>query len=157
MGLKVDKFTWAVIAIVVLLLIAAIVSVNMAGDSPRDQPVYLDEDTPAAPVYNAFLASQEGDLPKARSYYSTQVLDEIKESPDYRPFDGYNTQQALRLRITDIHVDETDPDQASVTFVMDTYHDSGLFGSSSSYSYERTVDVVREDGAWKLNASEFFY
>jgi hypothetical protein len=157
MGLQMDKFTWAVIAIVALLLIAAVVSVNMAGESPRDQPVYLDEDTPAAPVYNAFLALQEGDLPKARSYYSTQVLAEFKQSPDYRPLDGYSTRQARRLRITEIHVDETDPDQASVTFVMDTYHDSGILSSSSSYSYERSVDVVREDGAWKLNASEFFY
>ena len=157
MGLKVDKFTWAIIALVALLLIAAVVSVNMADGNAGEEAAYIDDDTPAAPVYNAFLALQEGDLSKARSYYSTRITDEFKASPGYPPFDSYSGQQARRLRITDVHVNEADPDQASVTFIVDTYHDSGLFGSGSSYSYERTVDVVREDGAWKLNASEFFY
>lgn len=157
MGPKVDKFTWAVIAIVALLLIAAVVSVNLAGGKMGEPVAYLDEDTPAAPVYNAFLALQEGDLAKARSYYSARVLDESKDAPGFGPFEGYNTQQARRLRITDIHTDASDPDRASVTFIMDTYYDSGPLGSGSSYSYERTVDVVREDGVWKLNTSEYFY
>jgi len=67
-GLKADRFTWIVIGVVAALLIAAIVSVNLAGD--REQPAYLEENTPAAPVYNAFLALQQGDVTKARSYYS---------------------------------------------------------------------------------------
>jgi len=163
MNLKMDKFTWTVIAIIGLLLIAAVVGVNLSGGREGDQTAYLDEDTPAAPVYNAFLALQKGDLSKARSYYAAGILDEVKNAPGegrpevYGPFESYNTEQARRLRITDIHTDESDPDRASVTFVMDTYHDSGPFGSGSSYSYERTVDVIREDGEWKLNTNEFFY
>jgi len=155
MGLKVDRFAWIVIGIVALLLIAAIVSVNLAGG--EQQPAYLEEDTPAAPVYNAFLALQQGDITKARSYYSAHALQETKNAPDFPPLESYQSMGAHRLRITDVRVDETDPDRASVTFTLDTYQNEGPFGSGSTYSSKRTVEVVREDGVWKLNAREFFY
>jgi len=155
MGLKADRFTWIVIGIVALLLIAAIVSVNLAGS--REQPAYLEDDTPAAPVYNAFLALQEGNITKARSYYTARVLQETKDVPDFPPLESRQSMGARRLRITDVRVDESDPDRASVTFTLDIYRNAGPFGSGSTDSYERTVEVVREDGVWKLNAREFFY
>jgi hypothetical protein len=33
----------------------------------------------------------------------------------------------------------------------------GLFNSGSTYTSERVVEVVREDGAWKINFEEYFY
>jgi hypothetical protein len=154
-GLKVDRFTWIVIGIVAALLIAAIVSVNLTGD--REPPAYLENDTPAAPVYNAFLALQQGDVTKARSYYNDDAFAESEGVPSFPPLESYPSGTARRLRITDVQVDESNPDRALVTFTLDTYWNAGPFGSGSIDSYERTVEVVKEDGVWKLNSYELFY
>ena len=155
MGLKADRFTWIVIGVVAALLIAAIVSVNRADD--QEEPAYLEEDTPAAPVYNAFLALQQGDVTKARSYYSEDVFTQPEGVPPFPSLESYPSGETRRLRITDVQVDESNPDRALVTFTLDTYRNTGPFGSGSVSSYERTVEVVREDGVWKLNAYELFY
>ena len=154
MGTQTDRFTWAVIGVIVTLLIMAIISVNLSGD--QEPPAYLEEDTPAAPVYNAFLALQEGDATKARSYYSDNVF-AGDDGPSLPPVGSYPSPGARRLRITDIHVDESNPDRALVTFTLDSYYPSGLFGSGSTGSYEGMAEVVREEGVWKLNSFELFY
>ena len=56
--MKIDKFTWAVIGVVVLLLVVAVVTVNVTGGAGVQAQDYLPLDTPEAPVYNAFLAFQ---------------------------------------------------------------------------------------------------
>ncbi len=155
MGLKADRFIWIVVVVVAALLIAAIVSVNLADG--RESPAYLEENTPAAPVYNAFLALQQGDVTRARSYYSEDVFTKTEGAPPLPPLESYPSRTARRLRITDVQVDESNPDRALVTFTLDTYRNTGPFGSGSTDSYERTVEVVREDGVWKLSAYELFY
>ena len=81
--MKLDKFTWAVIGVVVLLLVAAVVTVNVTGGIGAQAQEYMAQDTPEAPVYNAFLALQRGDLTKAREQYSQAVLDGFEK-------DGYD-------------------------------------------------------------------
>ena len=159
--MKIDKFTAVIIGIVLLLLIAAVVTVNLTGNGEPAGEAYLTEDAPGTPVHNAFVALQKGDLFTAREQYSARVLDE--ESPDYAygPLGGTGTYETAdstrRLRILSVELDDTNPDQALVTFVQDTYRSDGPFGSGSSWSNQRTVEVVREDGVWKLNTPEFFY
>ena len=64
---------------------------------------------------------------------------------------------ARRLRVTDVKVDPQDADRAYVTAAIDTYSTGGIFNSGSTWTSERTVEVIREDGAWKINAQEYFY
>jgi hypothetical protein len=157
--MKLDKFTWAVIGVVVVLLVAAVVTVNMTGGAGVQAQEYMAPDTPEAPVFNAFLALQRGDLTKARAQYSEQVWDEINKDGSYDPLAGRSSpnNNSQRLRITGTELIEDDPDRALVSFVQDTYNRGGLFGSGSSWSREGTVEVVHEEDGWKLNAQEFFW
>lgn len=159
--MKIDKFTAAIIGIVLLLLVAAVVTVNLTDDDGVTTENYLTENEPGTPVHNAFVALQTGDLFTAREQYSARILDE--DGPDYAygPLSGTrgyeSSDTSRRLRILSVEVDDQNPDQALVTFVLDTYRSSGPFGTGSTWSDQRTVEVILEDGTWKLNAPEFFY
>ncbi len=160
MAWKLDRFTWGVIGVVAVLLLAAVISVSWTGGRGWGQATYLEEDTPSAPVYNAFVALQQGDLFKAREQYSRRILEEADKEPGYGPLssDGYrDTNSARRLRILSIQPDPNDPGRALVTFEVDTYTSGGLFGGGSTWTRRGTVEVIREDGRWKINAMEFFY
>jgi hypothetical protein len=160
-GVKLDRFTWAVIGLVALLLIAAVATVNLRGGAGNEELAYVTEDAPATPVTNAFIALQKGDPFKAREQYSTRVLDEMKDSGLEDPFNRtyYSDSDSVqRLRIVSVQVNENDPDEAAVTFVVDTYQRrGGPFGGGATWSNRRTVQVVREDGQWKIDTAEMFY
>jgi hypothetical protein len=154
--MKLDKFTWIVIAVVAALLIAAVVSVSRTG-APTQDAAFLTEDGPATPVYNIFLALQQGNPAKARQYYSESALADIDKQGGYGPLESYRPNGAQRLRIISVSTDEAEPDRAYVTFVIDNYNNTGPFGAGSTYSYERTVEVIREGDGWKVDSTEYFY
>jgi hypothetical protein len=161
MKLHFDKFTIAVLVVVGVLLAAAIFTVSRTNNS-SEPAAYLTEDAPATPVVNAFLAFQDGDIPKARAQYSEEVLARVDstEAGSYGPLRGENygyTDANRRLRVLKEQIDDTDPDRAYVTVAIDTYNTGGLFSSGDTWSSERVVEVVREDGAWKINGEEYFY
>lgn len=156
--MKLDKFTWAVIGVVVLLLVAAVVTVNVTGGIGAQAQEYMAQDTPEAPVYNAFLALQRGDLTKAREQYSQEALDGFeKDGYDQLAGRSTSTSSSQRLRIIKSEPVADDPDRALVTFEQDTYNQGGLFGSGSTWSREGTIEVVREGDGWKINTQEFFW
>jgi hypothetical protein len=156
--LRLDKFTLVVLAIVGLLLVAAVLTVNRGNTSPEQQ-AYRTDDTPETAVVNAFLALQQGDLAKARQQYSQAVLGQVEKDPGYGPLRGqaYYSEPSRRLRVTETRLDPDDPNRAYVTAAVDNYSTGGLFSSGSTYTSERVVEVVREDGAWKINVEEYFY
>jgi hypothetical protein len=78
MGLKLDKFTWIVIAVVLLILVAAVVTVNISGGRGWGAPSYLEENIPEAPVHNAFVALQLGEIARAREQYSQRIVDDAE-------------------------------------------------------------------------------
>lgn len=156
--MKLDKFTWAVIVVVLVLLVAAVVTVSRTGGAGLAAPDYVEGNEPETPVQNAFIAFQRGDRTRAREQYSQAILAEIDEQQGYDPFSGrVASQMRSRLRITGVEQDESDPDRAFVSFVQDTYSRGGLFGTGGTWSREGIVEVIREDGQWKINAQEFFY
>lgn len=157
--MKLDKFTWAVIGVVLLLLVAAVITVNMTGGEGVESRQYLANDQPEAPVYNAFLALQRGDITKAREQYSQAVLAEFRKDGNYDPLLGRSSSQFgnRRLRILKSEVIEDDPNRALVTYALDSYYEGGFLGSGSTSSYEGTVEVIFEDGGWKLNTQEAFW
>ena len=158
MKLRLDKFTVAVLVIVGLLLVAAVITVNRDGGSGGQ--AYRTDDAPETPVVNAFLALQGGDLATARRQYSAAVLTRADEDKTYGPLSGqtyYPGDTSRRLRLINTRIDPEDPNRAYVTAAIDTYSTGGIFNGSSTWSTERVVEVIREDGAWKINADEFFY
>lgn len=158
MGIRFDKFTWVVTAVVLLLLAAAIITVNRSQGEPAEL-AYRTEDDPATPVWNAFVAFQRGDIATARAQYSSRLLDDQRRN-NFDPFTGrgyVDDRTAQRLRIIQVERDPADPDRAYVTIAVDRYYPGGLFGSGDTSTSRRTLQVVREDGAWKLDTDEYFY
>jgi hypothetical protein len=155
--LRLDKFTIAVLAIVAVLLVVAVVTVNRSASQANES--YRTEDQPDTPVINAFLAFQKGDLATARRQYSQKVLDEIEKQGGGTPLrgDNYYGDASRRLRVLKTEVDPKDSDRAYVTAAIDTYNAGGPFNSGSTWSSDRVIEVVREDGVWKLNTQEYFY
>lgn len=161
MKLHFDKFTIIVLVVVGVLLAAAVFTISRTNDA-GSQADYVTDDTPSAPVVNAFIALQNGDIPKARAQYSAEILKRVDstEAGSYGPLRGNSYGYAdtnRRLRVLKEQIDDSDPDRAYVTVAIDNYTSGGLFNSSSTWSTERVVEVVREDGAWKINGEEYFY
>lgn len=158
MKLRLDKFTVAVLLVVGLLLVAAVITVNRSS-SPAAQE-YRTDDAPETPVVNAFLALQQGDLATARKQYSQAVVARADEDKAYGPLSGqtyYPTDSSRRLRLVETRLDPDDSNRAYVTAAVDNYSTGGIFNSGSTWTTERVIEVVREDGAWKINVDEFFY
>lgn len=159
MNLRIDRFTWIVILVILALLAAAVVTVNRGGGQGAPVQAYRTADEPTTPVYNAFLALQRGDVTTARAQYSQRLLAEQAKS-NFDPFTGRgytNDSTSRRLRIEETTIDADDPNRALVTIVVDTYYPGGLFDSGNTSSMQRTVQVVREANGWKLDTDEYFY
>ncbi|MEZ4610783.1 MAG: hypothetical protein R2838_11145 [Caldilineaceae bacterium] len=128
----------------------------------RDARAYQTADQPDTPVVSTFIAMQAGDVFTAREQYSSRVLDEISKMDGYDPFTGSGrptNDQSQRLRILATDVKADNPDQATVTFEVDTYASGGPFGSGNTWTSRRTVPVVRgrrleagRPGVFLLNA-----
>jgi len=155
--LRLDKFTIAVLAVVALLLVAAVVTVSRT--SGTDETGYRTDNSPEAPVVNAFLALRDGDIAKAREQYSSDVLEKVDSTTGYGPLRGevYYGESSRRLRLIETRMDAGDPDRAYVMIAIDNYSTGGLFSSGSTWSMERSIEVVRDEGEWKINTEEFFY
>ena len=158
MKLRLDKFTVAVLVVVGLLLVAAVITVNRGSSAAVQE--YRSDDAPETPVVNAFLALQQGDLGTARRQYSAAVLQRADDDKSYGPLNGqtyYPSDSSRRLRLINTRTDPDDSNRAYVTAAIDNYSTGGLFNEGSTWTSERVVEVVREDGAWKINVDEFFY
>lgn len=156
--IRIDRFTLAILAIVGLLIVAAVITVSQSSNATPD--AYRTEDAPETPIYNAFLALKQGDIAMARTQYSAQVLKEAASDTGYGPLRGETFtygDSARRLRVTGVRPDPQDANRAYVTVAIDTYTTGGLFNSGDTWTSERTVEVIREDGVWKINAQEYFY
>lgn len=159
MSLKLDKFTWSVVAIVVLLLVGAVITVNVTGGAGYGEPEYLAENSPQAAVYNAFVANQKQDSQALNQYFTKAVLDNYgKTNANNKPYSGpnfYVDPTPRRLRILDTKMQGTD--KADVTFSVDRYNSGGPFGSGNTWSNTQVVPVVLEDGTWKIDTELFYF
>ena len=155
MGIKIDRFTWGIILGVLLLMAGAVIMVAATGGRDWQTDDYLNEDTPQAVVHDAFLAFVRNDPDVAVSHYSQRVRDgEGKNDPLAERFNYYDpSRRTRRLRILEVDISD---DRAFVTLAIDRFNPGGLFDSGIS-TYRRTVPLVREDGAWKIDTAEVFY
>jgi hypothetical protein len=163
MRLKIDLFTWGVIGVVVALVIAAVLTVNLADDSVIDLRTQLSGDSPAAPIVTAILAVQEGNVASARAQFTQDVLDEYEER-GYDPISNAasfaaNDQGSRRLRVIDVSAVQEGEDGETLAFVTlaeDTFSGGGLFGSST-WSNQRIIRVEQVDGVWLVDDPNLFY
>jgi hypothetical protein len=156
MSLKMDRFTWAVVVLVVFLLVSAVATLSFTAERGRPSAEdYLPADSPEAVVHNAYVAMLNGDVTRARQYYSTAVL-ESEESMFKNRFDTfYMGDRNQRLRI--LTVERQSEESALVTIALDNYSTGGLFDGGSTWTQRQTLPLVREDGSWKIDSMVFFY
>lgn len=156
MGIKIDRFTLAIIIGVLLLVVGAVITVLVTDGRGGQSADYLNEDTPEAVVHDAFLAFVRNDPEVAMGHYSRDVLDEEDKVNFRERFNYYDSgRSARRIRILNVDIND-DGDKAYVTLAIDNFHQGGLFDSGTS-TYRRTVPLVREDGAWKIDTADLFY
>ncbi len=158
MHLRIDKFTWIVIGVVLLLVVAAIFTVNSTAGQNDAPASYRADDSPSTPVYNAIVAVQLGDVARARAEFTQETLDAIEKNgydPIANAANSYaNNSSSQRTRILD--VSDVIGDEASVTIAEDNFGGGGLFGRST-YTNQRIIRVVRENGQWKIAENSLFY
>lgn len=166
MRLKIDLFTWAVIAIVIALVVAAVITVNVTNGAARTQTAQVAADSPAAPIVGAILALQQGDEVAARAFFTQETLDKYEEQ-GYDPIANsanFSTvdQAARRVRIVEISAPEADAagvaggEVAYVTIAEDNFGGGGLFGQST-WTNQRNIRVRRVDDVWKVDDTNFVY
>jgi len=156
MGIKIDRFTLGIILGVLLLVIGAVITVTVTGGRDWQSAEYLNEDTPEAVVHDVFLASVRNEPDVAMSHFSRDVLEDTGKTGFREYFNYYDSvRSARRLRILDVDISE-DGDRAYVTIAIDYFRQGGLFDSGTS-TYRRTIPLVREDGAWKIDTTDLFY
>ncbi len=157
MRIKLDKFTWAVVGVVIVLLVAAVLTSVLTGQTEGvSQTEYVDEDSPEAVVRNAYVAFRNNDSTAARQYYSSTVLADMEKNGTFNQFHNYSDSNAdQRLRI--LGVEMRGADEAAVTIAIDHYSGGGLFNSGSTWTDRQIAPLIREEGQWKINTMLFFY
>lgn len=158
MRLRFDTFTWIVVALVLLLVVAAVVTVNLTAGQADSPTAYRTDDSPDTPVYNAIVAVQQGDMARARAQFTQEALDQYEKGgydPIANAVNNYaNDSSRRRTRI--VEVSGETGDEASVTIAEDNFGGGGLFGRST-YTNQRIIRVVREDGRWKIADTNLIY
>lgn len=156
MGMKIDRFTLAIIVGVLLLVVGAVITVTVTDGRGWQSAEYLNEDTPEAVVHDAFLAAVRNEPDVAMNHYSRDVLEDDDYVHFRERFNYYDSgRSARRLRILDVDISE-EGDKAYVTVAIDNFHQGGLFDSGTS-THRRTIPLVREDDAWKIDSDDLFY
>ncbi|MCB0115067.1 MAG: hypothetical protein R2873_01225 [Caldilineaceae bacterium] len=156
MPLKMDRFTWIVVGLVVLLLAAAVITLSISNRGAADAtPNYLDEDSPSAAVYNAYVAFLNNDVTTARQYYSADVLAQAEENRTFEDRFYYGRTQNQRLRI--LNVEERGDSEAIVSIAIDRYSGGGIFNSGSTWTDRQSIPVTREADGWKIDSLVLFY
>lgn len=162
MRLKFGLFTWVVIGVVLALIVAAVLTANLSRPQVVTPDSIVAADSPAAPVVAAVLAVQNGDAAAARAQFSQRALDEVNKQ-GWDPIanatsNGYNNAESQRVRILKVsqaQVDANGMEYAYVTLAQDNFSNGGLFGRST-YTYERTIRVVKVEGTWKVDDVSLF-
>jgi len=151
-----DRFSWIVIGVVGLLLLAAVGVATLGSDqSAAAEEVYLEQDTPEGVVHDAFVAFLHRDSARMKSYFSRRVQESFDRDSRWPNIDYYPDAGSRRMRIE--KVDMQGEDRAAVTIVIDNYSPGGLFAQSNVWSSRQTLALVREDAGWKIDSEKFYF
>ena len=132
-------------ALAALVIVSVVTVVAAGGRGVQTYPA----DSPEGALQRYLRAIEDGDYEDAYTYFSSEVQAVFPErefadaggSPGR--FDG-NTERTVRVERVDVRDDE-----ATVHLSVEEYLDTG-FGSSE-YGYQRSVRLVRDEGAWKID------
>ena len=136
--------------LVVVAAIAALIAIAMVLvlAVPKQSTTY-DPGSPQAAFQTFYLAFEAGDLESAHALFSRDIKARLT-LPEYRQLEGeHGWQRDQDQRVVLLGTDVTG-DRASLRLRIDSFYEGGGLGASRS-SQERTVRLVREDGAWLID------
>lgn len=144
-----DRFLIGIVAGLIVLLIAAAISVIFLRQPAQDLPA----DSPGGTVQRFYTALQKSDYAGAYNYLSDSMSNKpnlvefINYNTSYYP-NGYHNSDQQRIRIDNITVNG---DDATVPVAVTTYYDSGgPFGSSGDYTSTEVFSLHRDNGTWLI-------
>ena len=141
------KFLLGIVIGIVLLVIIAFTVVLL-----RPEPTYQDDSTPDGAAHNYLLAIQNKDYERAFTYIPEKYR--YPENADDMAIDiqksswEFDTDSDFSLALESTRMNGDD--KAVVTMRKTTFYNNGLMGSSQ-YSNTFTVDMILEDGMWKVS------
>ena len=130
----------AIAALVVIALVVALV----LPDTPATYPA----GSPEAAFQDFYAAWESGDLDTAYAGLSTAVAADLDRT-EYRRLDAeqrWQRDQDRRLVLLGVDVDG---ERAVLRLRVDSFSGGGLSGDR--YSEERSIRLVREAGAWRID------
>ena len=130
-------------AIVALIALAMVVVLAV----PKGPTAY-DPGSPEAAFQAFYQAFEAGDVEGGYGLLASSVTDQMTLA-QYRRLDSeQGWQRGEDRRVVLLGSDRTG-DRANLRLRIDQFSGGGL--GSNRYSYERTIRLVREDGAWRID------
>jgi len=129
--------------ILALLVISVVVVLALGRTAPSDYPA----DSPEGTLQRYLAAYEDGDYEAAYEYFSERVkgqmsIDEYRRNIDM--YQGAPTAQRVLFQGT-----SGDGDRVRVELLIEYFYNDGFGGGSSSMP--RQVNMVREDGEWRID------
>lgn len=150
-----DKFLIGIIVGAVLLVGIAFTVAFM-----RPKPAYQPEDTPEGVAHNYLFALQQGDYHRAYGYLSPSLTgypasaDKFATDLDKYAWQINNLrQESVALTVESARLSN---DRAEVSVKETRFYQGGLF-ESNEYSTTFRMTLHREEGAWKITASDSYW
>lgn len=151
-----DRFSWIVIAVVGLLLLAAVgVAVLRPEQDASAQETYLEQNTPDGVVHDAFVAFLRRDTERVKSYYSQRVRDTFEKESRWPSFDYYPEAGSRRMRIE--RVEMNGDNRATVSIAIDSYSPGGLFNQGNVWTNRQTLTLIRENEQWRIDSENIYF
>ncbi|MEP6776453.1 MAG: hypothetical protein ABJA50_12730 [Chloroflexota bacterium] len=144
-----DRFLIGIVAGLILLLIAAAISVLFLRQPAQELPA----DTPGGTVQRFYIALQKNDYAGAYTYLSDSMVNKPTQA-EFTNYNtsynagGYNSNNQQGIRIDNITVNG---DDATVPVAVTTYYNSGgPFGGSGDYTNTEVFSLHRDNGNWLI-------
>ena len=151
-----DRFSWIVIGVVGILLLAAVgVATLRPAQSETAPEAYLEQDTPDGVVHDAYVAFLRRDTTRMKSYFSQRVQENFDRDKRWPEIEYYPDTNSRRMRIASVEMQGDD--RAVVTIDIDNYSPGGLFSSNNVWTNRQVLSLVREDGGWKIDSENFYF
>jgi hypothetical protein len=130
-------------AIVALIVLALVVVLAV----PR-VPATYEPGSPEAAFQTFYQAYEAGDVEGAYALLGSSVTDQLTLA-EYRRLDAEQAWQRDQDRRVVLLGADLTGDRANLMLRIDEFSQGGLGGNR--YSYERTIRLVRESGAWLID------
>ena len=142
------------IVLLILIAVAAVLALE------REQQPSYPPGSPEAALVDYLDALEAGDADRVYALLSQSAREEVERRE--KEGVGYSFRQEIRyardtLRDARVRISRVErrDDRATLTLTIDRFSSSSPgfppFPSGERYSYERTVELVLEDGAWRVD------